>query len=167
MKTLTQKILMILTFIFLSVQAQAQAHFLRRILAHSKTGTYEVPVTDEALKSAAVFELKKISYNKTGDQFKLKYLMPVELTGEENLVEFKGTIVDGQGSLVYQNNKMDCLTDQTTLMCKVAYQNLNINQLKAEDILKKKFSGEELTKKLTIQRDFSTDPVGIVKIKLK
>ena len=41
------------------------------------------------------------------------------------------------------------------------------NQLKADKILAQKFQGDELQRRMMVQKGFSTDPVGIIKIKLK
>lgn len=132
-----------------------------------REGLYEVPVDDPNLADSAVFKLRRVQLEQNGQDFKLKYIVPVELTGEINRVEFTGTINNGEGTLVYEDTKMKCLADQSTLMCKVVYQNLKFNQERAERILNSKFDGEELRKRLLIQGRFSTDPVGVVKIKLK
>jgi len=132
-----------------------------------REGLYEVPVDDPNLADSAVFKLRRVQLEQNGQDFKLKYIVPVELTGEVNRVEFTGTINNGEGTLVYEDTKMKCLADQSTLMCKVVYQNLKFNQERAERILNSKFDGEELRKRLLIQGRFSTDPVGVVKIKLK
>lgn len=128
---------------------------------------YEVPVNDASLADSATFKLRRVQVEQNGTEFKLKYNVPIELTGELNHVEFNGSIDNGEGTLTYENTKMNCLADQSTLMCKVVYQDLKFNQLRAERILSSKFSGEELKKRLVIQGKFSTDPVGVVKIKLK
>jgi len=130
-------------------------------------GSYEVPVDNPELAELAVFPLRRVQLEQNGQEFTLKYNVPVELTGELNRIEFKGTIENGQGVLTYEDSKMNCLADQTTLMCKVAYQNLKFNQERAERIITSRFDGEELRKRLLIQKDFSTDPVGVIKIKLK
>ncbi len=129
--------------------------------------TYEVPVTDPNLKSFSIFDLKKVKFLKNGDNVTLKYLVPQELTGERNKVEFEGSLVNGQGSLIYKDTKMDCLTDQSLLMCKVTYESLKFDQVKADQILASKFQGADLEKRMMVQKGFSTDPVGIIKIKLK
>jgi hypothetical protein len=132
-----------------------------------REGVYEVPVNDPNLADAAVFKLRRVQLEQNGTDIKLKYRVPVELTGEVNQVEFIGSINNGEGTLVYEKNKMNCLADQSTLMCKVAYQDLKFNQVRAERILSAKFNGDELRKRLLIQGKFSTDPVGVIKIKLK
>ncbi len=152
-----------------SAQAQniAQIQTTDSILDLYKEGSYEVPVTDARLQDAAVFDLKKVRLEQIDNHFTMKYLVPVELTGEKNLMEFKGTMNRGQGNLIYENTTMNCNSDEVTLTCKVAYQNLKFNQTKAEKLLARKFEGLALEKRLTIQKDFSTDPVGIIKVKLK
>lgn len=130
-------------------------------------GSYEVPVKDPNLADYAVFKLHQVHLEQEGNHFKLKYLVPVELTGEENFVEFSGTFENGSGTLTYEKAKMECLADQSTFTCKVAYQDLKMDSKKAEEILTAHLKGEDLQRRLQIQRDFSTDPVGLVKIKLK
>jgi hypothetical protein len=151
----------------LAVTTFAQAMSVSEKIDSLNTGTYEVPVKNQDLLSSARFPLKKIEFEQIGNQIKLKYLVPVELTGEKNFVEFEGTLDSGTGSLTYENNVMNCLSDQTMMMCKVTYQNLKFDQIKAEMILTRKFKGQELQKRMLVQRDFSTDPVGVIKINLK
>ncbi len=153
---------MIALTIYQSAMAQTE-----QTLAFSKQGTYEVPVSDQNLADAATFNLKKVRVRQTNDVLKVKYLIPIELTGEKNLFEFEGSFVNGQGTLQYNDQQMDCATDATQLMCTVAYKGLNLNQLKAENLLSRKFQGSELQKRLSVQKDFSTDPVGIIRIKLR
>lgn len=129
--------------------------------------SYEVPVSDENLKVSAVFEMKKMHLEQNGNTLKMKYLIPQELTGDRNKVEFEGELIDGQGSLTYKDSTMDCLSDANTMMCKVSYQQLKFDQDRAVRMLTRKFQGEELQRRMMIQKDFSTDPVGIIKIKLK
>lgn len=147
-----------LTAIFLLISTQSFALV---------EATYEVPVSDEKLKVSAVFEMKKMRLEHNGNALKMKYLIPQELTGDRNTVEFEGELNAGQGSLSYKDSKMDCLTDQSIMMCKVSYQQLKFDQERAVRILTGKFQGEELQRRMMIQKDFSTDPVGIIKIKLK
>ncbi len=132
-----------------------------------REGQYEVPIDDPTLSDAAIFKLRRVQLEQNGNDIKLKYIVPVELTGEVNRVEFTGTINGGEGTLIYENTKMNCLADQSTLMCNVAYQDLKFNQEKADRILNAKFGGEDLRKRILIQGKFSTDPVGVVKIKLR
>ena len=130
------------------------------------TGTYEVPVADADLKSAAQFNLKKVLFKQNGAQFEIKYALPTELTGKKNIVQFKGVFDAGQGIADYENSKMDCLIDQDLLMCKVQFKDLDINQELALRKMSAKFKGLDLARRMSVQRGFSTDPVGVLKIKL-
>ena len=130
------------------------------------SGSYEVPVFETHLKSASQFTLKKVLFKQDGANFEIKYMIPTELTGEKNLIEFKGIFTAGQSSGFYENNKMDCLVDQSLLMCKVSFANLKIDQQLAENFMLAKIEGEDLGNRLSVQRSFSTDPVGIIRIKL-
>ena len=130
------------------------------------SGTYEVPVAELELKSAAQFDLKKVLFKQDGTNFEIKYTIPTQLTGEKNMIQFKGVLNAGVGSGVYGENKMDCLIDQTLLMCKVEYRNLKFDQPLAEKLMAANFKGDALIRRLAVQRGFSTDPVGVIKIKL-
>ncbi len=130
------------------------------------TGTYEVPVVDADLKSAAQFNLKKVLFTQNGADFEIKYALPTELTGKKNVVQFKGTFNAGQGTADYENSKMDCLIDQDLLMCKVQFKDLDIDQDLAINKMSARFKGLDLTRRLSVQHGFSTDPVGVIKIKL-
>jgi hypothetical protein len=129
--------------------------------------TYEVPVKNADLLGSAVFPMMPATLSKSGNQIQVKFVIPTELTGVENTIALEGHLENGQAQLDYGNTKADCLADQEILMCKVAYQNLKIDQDQAVLLLNKRFQGDDLKNRLSIQKDFSTDPVGIIKIKLK
>lgn len=130
------------------------------------SGTYEIPVVEADLKSAAQFTLKKVLFKQNGSDFEIKYALPTELTGKKNIVQFKGVFNAGQGTAEYEDSKMDCLIDQALLMCKVQFKNLDINQELAINKMSAKFKGLDLAKRMSVQDRFSTDPVGILRIKL-
>lgn len=131
-----------------------------------REGRYEVPVDNPDLLMAAQFKLKKVRLEQNGQDFKIKYLVPVELTGQKNLLEFSGKITDGSGTLGYEDDQMTCKTEEADLVCQVKYKNLKFDQTLAEKILTERFKDQDLEKRLRIQKDFSTDPVGILRITL-
>lgn len=134
--------------------------------ANLTTGTYEVPVENSEIKAASLFKLSKVSIHQNGDHLNLKYTMPTELTGTKNIIELDGINKDGPTSVFYKNNQFDCLSNETYLTCKVQYQDLDINQALAEKNLFQKFQGNNLQDRMTVQKIFSTDPIGVIKIKL-
>ena len=153
--------------IFSQVLFALSLQFVSAISYAQIEASYEVPASDPSLQVSAIFELKKIKIEQTGTHLKMKYLVPQELTGHRNVLEFEGEMNAGQGSLFYKDAQMDCLSDESTMKCKVTYQQLKFNQARAEKMMARKFQGEELLRRMMVQKDFSTDPVGIIQIKLK
>lgn len=141
--------------------------------AKSFQGTYEVPVNDSDLKTAALFDLQRIKITQTENTMNLKYTIPAELTGVRKYeVTFSGPFENGHGVLTAAEHQMDCTltssaNEEKNLDCKVEYVNLMINNENAKKIMAAKFKDQELDKRLLVQQGFSTDPVGIIHLKLK
>lgn len=136
-----KKIILITTLLFASAIAQAEMAI----------GIYEVPVDDEQLANSRLFLAENIQFERNDKNIKLKMLVPVDLTGVENVVEFSGRL--GHECTEFEPKQISCT---------MVYQNLKFDNLLAADILAKKFKGTDLLNKLRVQQKFSTDPVGIV-----
>ncbi len=134
------------------------------IFAGVKRATYEVPTSQVDLKAAATFSIEQISVNRVGDNIMIRYLVPQELTGEPNLIEFSGTMSKDSAQLTSPDGDLDCLTTRRQMMCTVEYQKIRFDQEKAQQLMTGKFKGEELLKRMAVQERFSTDPIGIIRI---
>jgi len=147
-------------------------HFLVLVSALSATAAtftavYEVPVEkNSGLNRVNKFPLTNVQLDKTDDdQVSLKYVLPLELTGATNTLQFTGKLNEfNKADLNYDQSSMKCQDTNASLVCQVKYKNLNTNQALAADLMSRKFSGEELENRLKILSRFSTDPVGIVRI---
>lgn len=128
--------------------------------------TYEVPVKDQPeLANANIFRMRNVTLEKAGEMTFLKYSLPLELTGKLNVIEFKGQLdKSGNGKLDYEQNQMDCQEDKISLTCNVAFKGLNIDQNFAANIIAKNFPKSQRDLRVQIQKKFSTDPVGIIRI---
>lgn len=136
--------------------------------AKTLNGIYEVPVSDLDLKSASLFDMQKVKVKQSKETLTIKYTFPSELIGREWRAEFSGPFENGHGVLTSGEHQMNCqLTEKSNLNCHVQFNHLVIDQENAKKIMATKFKDEELEKKLLVQQGFSTDPVGIVRLKLK
>lgn len=129
--------------------------------------TYEVPAGDQPeLAGSNQFRIQKLSLEKSDDGLTtLKYLLPLELTGRPNIIEFKGQLTsDGETEVTYDEKKMKCAEDKISLWCNVSFSALDINLPAAQKLMAEKFSQKDLEKRLQVLGKFSTDPVGIIRI---
>ncbi|MBC7466673.1 MAG: hypothetical protein H7256_11840 [Bdellovibrio sp.] len=129
--------------------------------------TYEVPAGDQTeLIGSNQFRIQQLSLQKSpGGQTSLKYLLPLELTGNPNVIEFTSPLPgDGKTEVVYDNNKMTCAEDTISITCNVAFAALDMNVPVAQKLMSDKFSQKDLEKRLQVLNRFSTDPIGIIRI---
>lgn len=129
--------------------------------------TYEVPADQgSGLENSNQFQIRQLSLvNEPDGTTKLNYLLPVELTGNRNKIEMVGKVDDnGKIQFDYEKSRMDCQEDQISLTCNVAFQNLNLNQTLAQQLMEAKFKNNDLRNRLQVLEKFSTDPVGIIRI---
>ncbi len=120
-----------------------------------RSAVYEVPAVSSDLGSARFFPIKQMNLKQGNGQMTMKYLIPVELTGAENFIQFSGPVGGNQ----------TCVKSVSEVTCRVKYQNLRFDQAKVDFQLKNKFTGLELSQRQQVQREFSGDPVGIIHIK--
>ena len=132
--------------------------------ADIKSATYEVPTSQTDLKAASVFNIEEITVNRLGDNLKIKYLVPEELTGVKNMIEFNGELKNNSGELKSPNGDLDCLVGRRQMMCRVQYQKLDFDAGLAKQLIQSKFQGPEQLNRIVIQERFSTDPIGVIRI---
>ena len=134
--------------------------------AASLQATYEVPTSDMNLKPSSVFEIKKISIRKnTNGTTTLKYIVPQELTGKKNVIDFTGDLKNNSGKLSSEYGQMNCLSNTEQMMCSVNYEELDFDSIASAKIMADKFSGQDLANRLVLRDRFSTDPIGVIHIK--
>lgn len=145
----------ILTVVFLSQTA----------FAGIRSATYEVPTSQNDLKASSVFKIRKLAVTEDIENITtVKYLVPEELTGVSNEIEFTGKLDINGGNLSSQFGNLNCLASSNVMMCTASYQKLEFNHELAIELMTAKYAGEELSKRLTLQEKFSTDPIGIIRI---
>ena len=135
--------------------------------ANIKGATYEVPTSQNYLKEASLFKIENVSFTKQNSKVNLSYLVPEELTGIKNMVQFTGDLNSNGGKLNSEYGQLTCLSNNRQMMCTVSHQKLNFDSELAKSIMVSKFQGQELTNRLSIQQKFSTDPVGVIRIYFK
>ena len=137
-------------------------------LAGLKEATYEVPTSQKDLKAASVFKIKKLAITQDIDNTTtVSYMVPEELTGIKNVIEFSGVLSNNGGDLTSEYGDLNCLSNNNQMMCTVRYQKLNFDSRLAKEIMTSKFQGQELINRLSVQDKFSTDPIGIIHIYFK
>ena len=94
-------------------------------------------------------------------------MVPEELTGVTNEIEFTGALDMNGGNLSSQFGNLNCIVNSNVMMCTATYQHLKFNQDLAVQLMTNKYGGEELAKRLSVQEKFSTDPIGIIRIYFK
>ncbi|MBC7741810.1 MAG: hypothetical protein H7061_06420 [Bdellovibrionaceae bacterium] len=150
--------------------------FFNLILALSITGSaaeinfnanaaYEVPQKFGDFGQARFFAMPLASVKQVQGLTTIKYVVPTELTGAVNSVQFTGRFTNGQSKMNSEYENMNCIKNVGELTCNVAFKKLTFDQASADFQLKSKFTGVELRQRQQIQRGFSTDPVGIIHIK--
>ena len=146
---------MIITLVILSQSA----------FAGIRSATYEVPTSQNDLKAASIFKIRKLSVTEdVENKTTVKLLVPEELTGVSNEIEFSGTLDLNGGNLSSQFGTLSCLANSNFMMCTASYQKLEFNRELAIQLMAAKYSGEERNKRLELQEKFSTDPIGIIRI---
>lgn len=138
------------------------------VFAGTKQATYEVPTSQPDLKNSTLFTLSKVSVSRNIDNVTtLKYVVPEELTGEKNEIEFSGVLNESEGNLSSEYGVLNCLTNKNQMMCTASYMKLKFDSEKAKDLMAQKFQGQELENRLRLQEKFSTDPIGVIRIYFK
>ena len=130
-----------------------------------RSATYEVPTSQNELKASSIFKIRRVSVTENiENNTTVKLLVPEELTGTANEIEFSGTLDSDGGKLSSQYGTLYCLANSNVMMCTASYQKLNFDRELAVQLMSAKFTGEELSKRLALQEKFSTDPIGIIRI---
>ncbi len=143
---------------------------LTSVSAFAKIGqaTYEVPTSQSDLKASSLFNISKVEVSRNQNNITtVKYLVPEELTGLQNIIEFSGVLNEDEGTLTSEYGILKCLTGKRQLMCTASYLDLEFDSEKAKEIMAQKFQDQELQNRLRLQEKFSTDPIGIIRIYFK
>ena len=118
--------------------------------AHAATNaTYEVPVPAE-LEPYARFPVEKSRVSLKDGELEVKYMLPLELTGLENHLVFRGT-VDARGLARIENEQGTADCNLATNMCHLKYKKLNFDLARVADALRAhNFSSEEFDGRLAV-----------------
>lgn len=112
-------------------------------------GTYEVPVPAE-LQPYARFPVDKFRVRLKDGELEVKYMLPLELTGLENHLVFRGPVnAKGVAHIENEQGTADC--SLSTNMCHLKYKKLNFDLgLAAEALRAHNFSTEEFDGRLAV-----------------
>lgn len=141
--------------------------------ATSKVGTqtraasYSVPVADN-LKKFSKFELNEVTIQRDGDELVIKYVLPLELTGKPQPIQFSGKVPPtGPLILTGTNGKMTCKSSTDLSNCEVAYKDIDFDQATRLEVLKARAkTPDELAQREAVAVAFYSggEPHGILHI---
>ena len=134
------------------------------LIGNCFAATYEVPTTED-LKSYATYELKNIKFFKISKWVAVSYYLPQELTGNLEKVKYFGKI-QNKNKIILKSSNGILTCDVSPLektVCRAEYENLNIDEAKAEQIINATAkSPEEAIGRIQVMKSFSGEPVGII-----
>lgn len=98
-------------------------------------GFYWVPVTPDLIQFSA-FSISNLETKIEGQNIKVEYDLPLELTGVLNRIEFSGARPQS-GEMILTSNQgtMTCPDSSKIRNCKVAYKNLSFDASARDQIL--------------------------------
>ena len=129
---------------------------------------YSVPVNSSRLKKFAKFQITSVKEIETASGVEVHYTLPVELTGVENEVVFKGAAIDEANKsapriLTSPNGAMNCASGASTA-CSVRFKNLVIDPAARLEVLRGLGgSASDLRARLAVASRFSGDPGGVLR----
>ncbi len=135
----------LLAFAFIAPYAAANPYGGKAL----SPSTYEVPVPAE-LEPYARFPVEKSRVRLKDGELEVKYMLPLELTGLENHLVFRGT-VDARGLARIENDQGTADCNLVTNMCHLKYKKLNFDLARVADALRAhNFSPEEFDGRLAV-----------------
>lgn len=133
-------------------------------MAENKDGNYNVPVESEDLVQSSNYKSKYKVRDRGGAIDRIKYDLPVELTGEANRVEISYT---GDREFPWSGElaKGDCQETDGKFTCHLVYkkEKLSLDSQKTEAAIRNAFAGneEEVQRRLRVAEIFRSEPAGI------
>lgn len=127
-----------------------------------KSATYEVPVPAE-LKEFATYQMDPVAVRVQGSRMRVRYELPLALTGAENDMQFEGIV--GQTETRLSNpeygGEMVCVAAEN--LCRVKYQKLRIDAERAESVLRSMgFAEEKVRGHLAVTTRIGNDMEGVI-----
>ena len=92
---------------------------------------YEVPVPAE-LAAYSRFAMAPVEVRAKGDEVRVKYCLPLLLTGVRNEIELRGSREDGVFRLSGEHAEAECDGFEPGRQCRVEYRNLRVDLARAE-----------------------------------
>lgn len=137
--------------------------------AVAASGIYWVPTNSPAEVRFAAFPLKDVEVRRDTEEVRVKYTLPLELTGEANLIDLVGRISQ-QGTVALSGAKGSGVCESFTDLssCKIDYMNLKIDPVKRSDLLKQISKGlSELQLREAVAASFCNvggEPCGFLSV---
>jgi hypothetical protein len=152
------KILILLTTIFLTTSAHADRTF---------SGLYEVPeVVGQDFENLNTF---KVRYRMDDSATKIRYRLPLELTGVEQSVEIEKTI-DKNGNEIWVGEKAvgTCGLSNSTFACQLEYRNLEFDPDNRLQVIQDRIQDlREQNLRLNVAIHFESEPIGVISYKIR
>lgn len=134
-------------------------------LADSKAdGNYNVPVQEENLSDSSNYATEYKYHENNNEITRLKYDLPLELTGESNKIDISYT---GDAEFPWSGDaaKGDCSDVDGTFKCNLIYtkEKLSLDPVKTEENIRRNFAGNEseIQRRLQVAEIFRSEPAGI------
>ncbi|MFT3775986.1 MAG: hypothetical protein QM820_62375 [Minicystis sp.] len=134
-------------------------------VAQAYRGTYEVPVTPD-LASAATYDVAEVEWTVANGTAKLDYALPLGLVGKSVRVEFTGPVgasaataqlsgVAGTAACTFTGTAISCLENMAGLLP------MEPDLAVIEQLAKTEYAGPAADR-ITVAKQFASDPIGIV-----
>jgi hypothetical protein len=140
--------------------------FTSAALAATPTdGKYHVPVPAQIAEYAS-YDIR-VRTNDPSNPTQISYVLPLELTGQRNLIRLTKQTEDGR-KWTGPHADASCGTNNSMIECSVKYKNLTFDSAKAESLIRSKFTAEEeIQGRLAAAKFFGGEPAGVVSFPLR
>ncbi len=139
------------------------------VFSRAIDGNYNVPVEESDLVTSSNYQTKYNVRKRNGEVQRIKYSLPLELTGEVNQVLLKKT---NDNAYPWQGESAmgDCNEVDGEFKCQLTYvkEKLILDEVKTEQQIRNTFAGNEteIQRRLRVAETFRSEPAGIASFPL-
>ena len=140
------------------------------VFSRAIDGNYNVPVDEPDLLESSHYQTKYNVRKRNAEIQRIKYTLPLELTGESNQVVLRktdDTVYPWQG----ESAMGDCSEVAGEFKCQLTYvkEKLVLDVVKTEQQIRNTFAGNEaeIQRRLQVAETFRSEPAGITSFPLE
>lgn len=114
------------------------ATFAKKSPSQLVSGVYWVPVNSALESRYAVFGLSDVEVRRSGNEVRLRYPLPRELTGADNVIELKG-LVEKETNVLQLDGPLgfgECPSADQLQNCSITYRNLKLDPTARTELLR-------------------------------